>query len=85
MRIRPLDTSAEADRIQLEIIKRMSPEERLQRGFNMSALSNHLQESGIRARHPEYTDEEVRLARIRLNLGDELFQRVYPKFSSVRP
>ncbi len=78
MRIRPLDTTKEADRIQLGIIAKMSSAERLHRGFNMSALSNTLQEAGIRSRHPEYSNEDVRLARIRLNLGDKLFRLAYP-------
>jgi hypothetical protein len=35
-------------------------------------------EEGIRHRHPEYSDEEVRLASIRARLGDELFLKAYP-------
>jgi hypothetical protein len=32
----------------------------------------------IRRRHPEYTDDEVRLAEIRLRLGEKLFREAYP-------
>jgi hypothetical protein len=41
--------------------------------------------SGIRLRHPSYTDEEVRLAVIRLRLGDPLFCEVYPNYVHIRP
>ena len=62
MRIRPLDTSPEADRIQLEIFRKMKPEERLRRGFELSVAMKRLNATGVRMRHPEYSDDEVRLA-----------------------
>jgi hypothetical protein len=34
--------------------------------------------AGIRMRHPEYTDEQVRLATIRLRLGDAWFRVGFP-------
>jgi hypothetical protein len=33
--------------------------------------------AGVRQRHPGHTDEQVRLAVIRMRLGDKLFREVY--------
>ncbi len=41
-------------------------------------MSRQLLASGIRARHPEYTDEQVRLAAIRIWLSPEVFRLAYP-------
>ena len=85
IRVRPLDTSEEADMIQTEIYRRMKPEQRLQIGFEASTLSRSVQAAGVRFRHPEYDEDEVRLAVIRINLGDLLFCRVYPNATHIVP
>jgi hypothetical protein len=74
----PADTSLEAVRIQHAIYRRMPAEERLRHAFEMTASAHALAAAGVRARHPDYTDRQVRLAVIRLTLGEELFRRVYP-------
>jgi len=83
--MRPLDTSPEAYRVQIEIFRKMSPEERLQRGSELSKFVRGLVADGVRHRHPTYTQEEVRLAVARIELGDELFLKVYPQAKHVRP
>jgi hypothetical protein len=40
---------------------------------------------GIRRRHPEYTDEQVRMALLRLLHGDELLRTVWPDRALVQP
>lgn len=74
----PRDTSVEAFRMQLEIYRRMPPEKRLELALQWSEQVRELGRAGIRLRHPAYSDEEVRLASIRMQLGDELFRSVYP-------
>jgi hypothetical protein len=74
----PADTTPEAARVQLEIFRRMSPGKRLELAFQMSDSLRQLVASGVRSRHPDYTDAEVRLAVIRLTLGETLFRQVYP-------
>jgi hypothetical protein len=72
------DTSEEAARVQLAVFRRMRPEERLELAFQMTnELRGRLAE-GVRQRHPEYSEDQVRLAVIRLTLGDDLFRTVYP-------
>lgn len=74
----PLDTSLEALRVQSEIFAKMSGERRLELMFQLNHQADAICEAGIRSRHPEYSDNEVKLARIRLCLGDKLFRQAYP-------
>lgn len=37
-----------------------------------------MSEDGIRLRHPEYSENDVRFTAIRLRLGDALFRAAYP-------
>ncbi|HPD15721.1 MAG TPA: hypothetical protein PLE19_12265 [Planctomycetota bacterium] len=75
---RPLDTSEEADRIQFEIFGRMSVDEKLRMMFASTEAMRASFEANARRRHPEYSANDARLARIRCELGDELFRQVYP-------
>ncbi len=45
--------------------------------FELSDNLRAITEAGIRHRHPEYDEEQVRLALIRAVLGDKLFGRFY--------
>ena len=72
------DTSPEADRVQIDIYRRMPPEERLKQAFAMTEFARTLSAAGVRSRHPDYTEHQVHMAVVRLTLGDELFYRVYP-------
>lgn len=74
----PADTTADAFRAQIEAIRRMSP---AQRSEQVSRLNEHIRTlaaAGVRHRHPDYDEDQVRLAVIRLSLGDELFRAAYP-------
>ena len=35
-------------------------------------------ESGVRQRHPDYDENMVRLAAVRIAIGEELFRQAYP-------
>jgi hypothetical protein len=74
----PADTTTEAARVQLAVFRRMTPEKRLQLTFEMTADLRRRLAEGVRQRHPDYSDDRVRLAVIRLVLGDDLFRTVYP-------
>jgi hypothetical protein len=75
--MRPLDTSEEAANVQLEIYRRMTPEARLRVALELTAISRRLLSEGIRQRHPDYTDEQLHLAFLRLWLGPDLFRLAY--------
>lgn len=81
---RATDTSADAAGVQAEAYRRMGPEGRLRAALEMSEEMGRVLEDGVRARHPGYSEDEVRLAAIRLRLGDALFRAVYPS-AQVEP
>jgi hypothetical protein len=74
----PADTTAEAARVHLEIIRRLSPERRLELAIGMSDFLREVTVAGVRARHPDYSDHQVQVAVARLMLGEALFQKVHP-------
>lgn len=74
----PRDTSPEAHRVQLEILRRMSDGERMLLGLSASDEARELARSGIRARHPDYDARSVECAVRRLLLGDDLYRLAYP-------
>jgi len=70
--MRPADTSIEAWDKQLEALRRLAPEERLEIAAEMSEALRRLVESGVRSRHPEYTPDEMRAAVAEILLGPGL-------------
>jgi hypothetical protein len=74
----PLDTSLEAARVQWRIFRQMPASKRLEIALSLSDSLRRLAAVGVRARHPDYSEDQVRLAVIRLSLGEELFRKVYP-------
>ena len=75
--MRPADTSPEAWQVWLDLVRKMSPAERLQRTFECSAFVRNLGEAGIRQAHPGACDREVFLRVAQRQLGDELFRKAY--------
>jgi len=80
-----LDTTDEAEQVQVEIFRQMKPEARLQAGIELSQTCRKLMETGVRLRHPEYDTDQVKLAVIRLQIGQELGMKVYPQGKDVVP
>ena len=66
MRIEPLHPS------QIEILRRMTPEERIRRGLEWSDFVLGCVRTRIRHRHPDWADEEVELDLVRQLHGVEL-------------
>ncbi len=61
-----------------EVLRRLGIGRRASMTFELSDVLHHLTEAGVRHRHPDYDDDMVRLALLRLWLGLELFRRVHP-------
>lgn len=74
----PNDTTPEAAAVQAEIWRRMPPERKHQIAAELSENVRQIAAQGVRSRHPEYTDDEVRLAVIKLSIGEQLFRQAYP-------
>ena len=81
----PFDTTRHAEQVQLDIFRRTTPERRLEAAIHLARTSRNLLAEGVRKRHPEYRENEVRLAVIRLMLGENLFVSVYPGAKDVLP
>jgi hypothetical protein len=79
------DTSPEADAAQVEAYRRMGGTGRAQVMFRLCAMTRQAAEAGIRARHPEYDDAQVRLALARLVYGDDLVRRAWPGRELLEP
>jgi hypothetical protein len=81
----PPDTSEEAFRIQTEAYRRLAPEARVDLMLQMSEEVREVAAAGIRRRHGEYGDNQVRLALYRLMYGDELFRAAWPDHEPPDP
>jgi len=57
----------------------MGPERRFATALQMSDDLRRLSAAGIRHRHPEYSEGEIRWALDRMLLGEELFTKAYPQ------
>ena len=81
----PLDTSADAHRAQTAIYRQLGGRERLAVAFRLTAATRAMSLTGVRQRHPDYSDEQVRLAFARLRLGDDLVRLAWPHHELVTP
>ncbi len=70
------DTSDEALAVQLQCLRQMSPRERLRRACAWSGQVRRMAFDAIRRRHPEYSEDEVRLTFLELTYGKELAEEV---------
>jgi hypothetical protein len=77
--MRPRDTSPEAWKVLIGLIRQMTPEERLARAFQYSAFVRAFAESGVRTAYPQASEREIFLRCAKRRLGADLFQKVYPK------
>lgn len=65
--------------MQMEIYRRMTPEQRVRLAVEMSEEVMEVAAEGIRSRHPDYDEGAVMWAVRRLRLGDdELFAKAWP-------
>jgi hypothetical protein len=74
----PLDTSTDAFRAQLAVWEKLGPEGRVKLAGRISQSARYLATEGIRARHPEYSDDQLKRALCRLLYGDTLVQKIWP-------
>jgi hypothetical protein len=73
----PRDTSPEARKVYLEVLRRMSPGERLRKAVELTGEVSRAIDAGLRQLYPHADDREIFLRQARLKLGPELFSKVY--------
>ena len=74
---RTRDTSLDAHRTQTRLLRSLPSARRVEVALQMSKEAREITLAGIRSRHPEYMENEARLALFRLLHGDETFKRVW--------
>ena len=81
------DTSPEAERVQIELLRQAPTWRKLRLLAQMNSALRTLALSGLRARYPQARPEELRRRLADLWLGPELAARVYgsPPYADVRP
>ena len=72
----PPDTSLDAHRKQMEILKTMSPEQRALISFELSDNVRQNAMAGIKKQHPDFTDTQIKRELLRRMVGNELFQKI---------
>jgi hypothetical protein len=82
---RPRDTTPDAHAQQRDIYLTMGGAARLTIAFELTELVRRTAIAGIRARHPDYSDDQVHRAWARLTLGDRLCREVWPDRALVDP
>lgn len=76
------DTSPDAERVQIELLRQMPAWRKLQMVSEMSQTVRTLALLGLRQRFPHATETELRRRLADLVLGEELAARVYGKRSA---
>lgn len=76
--MRGRDTSQEAHELQLRLYRAMTPEQRSELALRMSDDVRRIAEEGIKQRHPDYSDRDVRRALVALLYGKDAAAKVWP-------
>jgi hypothetical protein len=71
------DTHPDAERVYLRLLSQAPVWRKMEIVDQLYAMAVSLGRAGIRRRHPQADDEEVRLRLARLLLGNDLATRVY--------
>jgi hypothetical protein len=82
---RPADTTPEAWAAQLAFLRGMDGSRRVALAFRLTRLAREASRAGIRARHPEYGEDEVRRAFFRMMHGDSVTRSVWPDRDLLDP
>jgi hypothetical protein len=83
-RLIPADTSLDAYRFQIGVLRRLGPAGRADLMQQLCRGVRHTLASGIRTRHPDYDERQVKLAMVLLTSGREVFQKIFPEVQ-IRP
>lgn len=81
----PHDTSEASFQAQMAVWQRLGPEGRVALAGRISLSARRLACDGIRQRHPDYSDEQVRRALLQLLYGDDIVQKMWPLETLIAP
>ena len=83
MAILASDTASDAERVQVEIWRSMSPLQKAQLTGAASRAAIQLALAGIRKRHPGADSRELAIRFSSLTLGPEATRRIYPDATEI--
>jgi hypothetical protein len=83
MNMIPADTTIEAVRKQVEILRRMGPQARFQMALELSDNLRRIVEAGVRERHPGYDNNKVKQEVLRLMIGDALYLEAFGENTKI--
>jgi hypothetical protein len=72
----PRDTTLEAHKKQMDILRKLPPEKRALISFELSDNVKQIAMEGIRMQHPEFTETQVRRELLRRIAGDGLYRKI---------
>jgi len=75
----PADTSVAAQAVQDELLRRLTPADKLAQAARLSRAVDLLSIEGLRQRHPTADDALIQFRRAELRLGRELAAKVYAR------
>jgi len=81
----PADTTPQAWSAQLAMLRRMTGEQRVAIALRLTRVAREASRAGIRARHPEYSEDEMRRAFFRMLHGDAATLRVWATLELLGP
>jgi len=73
----PADTTVDAVVKQTEILRRIGISGRAKMTFELSENLHQTVEAGVMHRHPDWDEQAVRRAVVRLMIGERLFREVF--------
>ena len=79
------DTSPEAERHYTNFLRSLTGSEKVAMAVEMTETANKICRQGIAHRHPNYTDDEIHYAFLRIIWGHELFAKVHPDGPFLTP
>jgi len=74
----PQDTTLDAEKVQIAVLKKIGAEGRLKMTLELSDNIRDITMSGIRGRHPEYSEDMVMKALIKYLHGESVFKEYFP-------
>jgi hypothetical protein len=71
------DTTIEAAAREYEILRKMDISQRAEMTFDLGDNLRQIIEAGVRFRHPDYNEQMLRMAVLRIFVGDDLFRQIF--------
>ena len=84
MRTQSRDTHPDAERVQIDLLRRATVATRIARVRSLTATTIAMSRRAVRRRHPELDERELDIAVVALHSGEELAQRLR-RYLEARP